>query len=385
MNAFLRNERGGALLISLCLLGMLTILAIIAVDTANDDMELAFDKVNSDKAFYIAEAGAKRAVAQLRGDTTWRDGFAGVTFGTGSYSVAVTDSSIDSALVETLLVVSVAEVNEASVSVELHLLPVVTRPFMAALFGDDSVAIKNTMCSDSYNSDSGTYAGTSDTLHGDVGSNGTMHVCNMADVGGDVATSLAGGLNVHPGATVRGDVFDDAPVQDLPPIPPEEFAWAEANNNNLTGISGSYNYNPSTHKFVSAGHVELSSGVYYFSSFTLRNAASLSIAPGANVTIYVDGLVEIKNSGDVNPGGKPADLMFLSSGDLALKNGGECFAVFYNPEGTAQIMNSADFYGAVVGAYIDNKNSACFHYDRSLADKSLRGIEDYDVVAWREM
>ena len=56
--------------------------------------------------------------------------------------------------------------------------------------------------------------------------------------------------------------------------------------------------------------------------------------------------MEIKNSGQINPHGNPEDLIFLTRGDVYLKNSSTFSGVIYNPEGHVNLMNSGDIYGA---------------------------------------
>ena len=380
------NEKGSALLISLLLMGMLTLLAIIAVKSSNTDIDLAFNRLNSDKTFYIAEAGARRAIAELNIDPTWTAGYSNIEFNGGSYTVQIADSSTNAALADTIIITSTGWTINAQSAVEMAVVPRYNSPFKHALFGDDGVELKNGMSTDSYNSDSGSYAGTRDTLYGDVGSNANIVMHNGSYVGGDVVTSSdSSALDINSGATVTGDLKYDVPREALDPIPQSEYDYAELYNDNDSGISGSYSYNPSTHAFQSSGTVTLADGVYYFSSVILKNSAELIIAPGADVKIYVTGDIEIKNSGGVNVGGDPGDLMFLSQGDIVLKNSAELSATFYSPDGDGDLRNSADFYGSIVAKTIIVHNSAAFHYDRNLGNKKLSGIIGYEAVAWREI
>jgi len=382
----LHNQKGSALLVALGLLGMLTLLTIMAVKNSNTDVDLSFNHINSEKTFYIAEAGAMRAVTELNNDGSWRTGFASVPFNDGSYTVTVVDSSTDSSLADTIRVIADGWTVHARSSIELLMVPGSGNPFLGALFGDDDVEIKNSMKTDSYNSDSGSYAATQLDSFADVGSNGTIDVKNGAFIGGDVVTSQSGGASVHGGATVTGIITDAAPPQDFGAVPQSEFDWAAANNDNSTGMSGTYSYNPTTKSLeVSKGTLTLSSGTYYFSTITLKKSAALAVAPNADVTVYVTGDMEIKNSGDINSGGDPGDLKFYSQGDLVLKNSGEIKAVFYNPNGEADMRNSADFYGAIVARQIVAHNSADFHYDRALAGLQLPGTGGINLVAWREL
>jgi hypothetical protein len=385
MNNLFKNERGSSLLIALALMGMLSLLAIMALKNANTSLELSFDRFHSDESFYIAEAGAKRAYVTIRDNPVWDSGFVNVAFGTGNYTVNVTDSSDDAALDDTIVVTSTGQNEYASSTIEMLLVPQPYHPFRAALFADSSVDIRNSMETDSYNSDSGSYWTTVDSSGGDVGSNGTIEIKNGAVIGGNVGTSLAGGVSVNSGAVVTGTITTDAPPQQLQDVTQAELDLAEATSAAGTGITGSYTYNSGTKAFETSGTVNLAGGVYYFSSLVLKNSATLTITPGAKVTIYVDGDIEIKNSGGINDGGTPENLMILSTGDLVLKNGGNMFGVFYSPNATCDLRNSGAFYGAIVANDIIGHNSANFHYDRNLGNITRGTSDDIAVVGWHEI
>ncbi|HOP06645.1 MAG TPA: pilus assembly PilX N-terminal domain-containing protein [candidate division Zixibacteria bacterium] len=385
MNKVLRNNRGSALLISLVLVGMLALVGLMAAQNSNTDLDLSFNQADSDEAFYLAEAGAKRAIAELMTDKTWRDGYADVAFGSGIYSVVVSDSTTDSTLADTVVVTATGEADEASATVQYEMVPDVIYPFRYAMFGDDVVDIRNSMNSDSYNSDSGSYWLTRLNTDGDIGSNGNIIVKNGAFVGGDVQTSNIGGLSVNPGATVTGDISDNAPEQLLPTIPQAEFDAALAVSAANDSISGTYTYDSATYAFQSTGNVVLGSGIYYFSSIILKNSATLTIASGANVTIYVTGDIELKNSASVNSGGDPSDLMIYSQGDFVLKNSGDINAVFYNPDGDADLRNSGEFFGSIIANNIVCHNSSKFHYDRDLSSIAMGGSGNLAACSFVEL
>ena len=385
MNIKIDNEKGSALLIMLALIGMLSLLTIMAVKDTNTSLDLSFDRFHSDESFYIAEAGAKRAFVTIKDNPAWDSGYANIQFGSGNYTVEVTDSSDDAAMVDTIIVTSIGHNEYSSATVQLVLVPQPYHPFRAALFADSSVDIRNSMSTDSYNSDSGSYLTTVDSSGGDVGSNGVIEIKNGAIIGGSVATSLPGGVDVNSGAVVTGSISTDAPQQELPDITQTDLDLAEANSIASSGISGSYTYNSTTKTFTSSGDVTLASGVYYFTDLVLKNSASLSIAPGAQVTIYVEGNIEIKNSGGINDGGCPGDLMIYSTGDLTLKHGGNFYGVFYSPQATCDLRNSGSFYGAIVANDIIGHNSANFHYDRDLGNIIRGTSDDMAIIGWKEL
>ena len=115
---------------------------------------------------------------------------------------------------------------------------------------------------------------------GDVGSNGTIIVKNGALIAGDVSTSDPGALDIKDINDVLGDTTSTAPEQHLPLVPAEDWVFAEANNDNLTGISGSYTYDPATDAFESTGNVILSSGVYYFLRHSLEEQRPVDAGAG---------------------------------------------------------------------------------------------------------
>jgi hypothetical protein len=381
----LSGESGSALLVTLAILGMVFLLGAMAVRNSVSESDLSFNQIHSDQSYYIAQAGARRAFSELRTDPTWTAGFSEVNFENGQYSVEVVDSSTEAALFDTLVLRATGEQDGARSTIEFWVTPGTYHPFEYAMFGKSLVDIRNSFATDSYNSDSGTYAATNLTDEGDVGSNGNIIIANGALVGGDVSSATLGGTDVHWGATVTGTVSDTAPEQDVPGVPQDQFDWAEANSAALTGISGSYTYDPVTKSIVSTGSVELSDGVYYFSDITLKNSASLTITPGASVTVYVTGDIELKNSSEMNSGGDPASLVIYSQGDFILKNSGDVAAVFYSPDGTADLRNSGEFYGSVVADDIICHNSARFHYDRTLGSIELDDVGDLAVIAYREL
>ncbi|MDF1544033.1 MAG: pilus assembly PilX N-terminal domain-containing protein [bacterium] len=385
MKNIISNDKGVALLIAMAIMSMLTAVVMVSLDRSTTESEMSFNRMHDEQAFYVAEAGLKYGLVQLNSNADWRAGVSNFPIGEGEFTISLVDSTVDPALDDTIIISSIGWVETARAHVRLAVVPGVFNPFAFAMFGDDRVDIRSKMKTDSYNSDSGSYAATRDTLWGNLGSNNIIDINNNAEIGGDVLNSNVGGNYIHVGATVFGTVTDIASEQSLPLIAQSEFDWAEANNNNSVGISGSYSYNPISHDFQTTGAVQLSSGVYYFSSMILKNSASLTLSPGADVILYVTGDIELKNSAELNLGGKPSSLLVYSQGDFVLKNSGNISAVFYNPAGAADLRNSGGFYGAIVANTIVSHNSAYFHYDRSLAEFELSGGADFEKAGWQEI
>lgn len=385
MSQKLSQERGSALLIVLALMTALSLMAIMSADRATVDIELAYNQLHSEQAFYVADAGIKHGLAILENDFTWRAGFVSEPIGDGFYVLIVTDSTTDSALVDTVVLRANAVVMGSVASIEAYIVPINSNPFKYAAFAEDSIAIRNSSCTDSYNSDS-SYVASQLNNSGDIASNGNLFLKGSLTVNGDASTS--GGSIIMDGlATVTGDTISSAPIQDIN-VPESEYTWAESVNNAPAGFTGTYTYDPSTDSLSLTGtqKLVLSGGVYFFSSIFLNNNASIEIAPGEDVTIYLTEGFKLKNVSSFNPGGSPSSLIIYAKGNATeIGNTTEFRGAFLGMNTDLKIDNNTNVYGAFMTKTMQIVNTACIHYDRKLSEFSRPQIEGYQVVAWREL
>ncbi|UCD64017.1 MAG: pilus assembly PilX N-terminal domain-containing protein [Candidatus Zixiibacteriota bacterium] len=386
----LTNDRGGALMIALALMAMLTVIAVMALNRSNTDVDLSFNQLHDEQAFYAAEAGVERALAKLNTNRSWDSGFVSQPLGDRAfYTVSVTDSTAMPVLFDTVIIKSSGRYDRAEAEVEAWVVPEKFHPFDFALFGDTTLEMTNSSCTDSYNSDSGSYGATLDHTDATIGSNGEVILGNIASVGGDAVSAIEGGISILNEALVRGDTItgvDSIPIDDI--VPPEEYDWAQENSVAETGISGTYTYDPVTYS-LNVGAREtavLSSGVYYFSDIEVEQNGTIVIEPGAEVIIYMTGDLTLRNFSNVNADGTPAQLIIYSSGDLlTLDNNTSLTAAFFGPDVTFELRNYTDFFGSVVADEIIFANNVCFHYDRYLSQIEKGETGRMIVVAWREM
>ena len=382
------QSQGSAILIVLALIAMLTALAIMSVDRSNTDVELSYNQLHEEQAFYTAEAGVTNALVKLNADFNWRGPLADKKLGTGNYAVVLLDSNWKPALKDTVIVRSTANQSGTAVNVEAWVAPDYFKPFEWAAFGSDSVIMRNTSCTDSYNSDSGTYQTTVTNEDGNVGSNGYIHLSNTATINGDAQTSVPGGITTDNSATVGGDTSSVAPPHEMDLVSDTEYAWAKTNSNAPAGFSGNYSYN-STTKALSLSNkydtLVLTSGVYYFSSVTLGEQSAIKLAPGANVTIYMTGNMSLNQGASINPSGSPIDFLIYSKGtQLNINQGSEFRAAFWGPYANIKVEQNTEVYGSLTGKSVQIVNSACVHFDRSLLKFVRKEIERMAMVAWRQ-
>jgi len=376
------DDKGSAMIISLVILLMLGVIGIAAVQNSNTDMDIAENYQTDMKSFYVAEAGVELAYTVLRDTVAWRGGFTDYPFAGGSITVSLVDSLAQPALDDTILVYSTGTRSEAMTRLEVKLAP--QRPFGWGAHGDDNLKACGGTGTDSYNSDSGSYAATKLLAGGNLGSNGPVDVCGTSDIYGGVATSLPGELDIDGGALVTGDTTSLAPEIFYPPVPQADFDYAEANNNAPAGLSGDFKYNAGAHslKVLPGNTAVLESGTYYFES--IDNSGAIALAPGAQVTIYLDGDIKMIAGSSFNSGGKPRDALIKAGpGKINLAAGVEIVAAVYAPESDFNLTGQADLYGSFIMNSVSDTGGSKFHYDRSLRDLDLPG--NYVKVAWREL
>lgn len=387
MKKILSNQRGTAILIVLSLIAMLVAVGIMSVDRSTTDIELSFNQLHEEQSFYGAEAGIARAMVEINRDFSWRGPIVNEQLSGSQYTVIVLDSTWDSTLADTVIIRSTANREGAAVNLEVWIAPYYFQPFIYAAYGADSIIMRNTSCTDSYNSDSGSYDSTFLLEGGDIGTNGHININGNGDIFGNASTS-GGDITIDGPGTIHGDTSTSEDPLDFTLVDASDYAWAETNSLAPSGFTGSYTYIPFTDELRLNNYdtLVLSDGVYYFSSLTLGQDASLQIAPGANVEIYMTGDLTIGQFSSVNHGGSATDLTVYSQGNmLELRNHTEFVGAFWGPTTNVFVENNTNVYGSIISASVNIENSACIHFDRSLLKLITTEIERMDIVAWRQM
>lgn len=388
INKIIASQRGTAILIVMALIAMLTSVAIMSVNRSTTDIDLSFNALNEDKAFYVAEAGAQRALAEMNNDNAWRTGFYKQVLDGGYYNILLVDSLTDSTLSDTIVLSAKGYYDQSISNLEVWITPVYYYPYRYGMFAGQDLTIERNACIDAYNSDSGDYASTRVVDDGDIGANGNINIGKFVTIGGDANTALGGSLFVDVGSVIMGDTSTTQDSVSLDMIPPSEYVWAETVSNAPAGLSGSgYTYDPVTKTLVTdaSGSVEFQSGVYYFSSIDLGQLSNLTLAPGAKVTIYVDSNIIFGQGSTANDGGSPTALeIFSQYGSLTFKQDNTFYGTFYGPNADIQFDQTTQIYGSLIGNSLTMDRNACFHYDQSLSEIKFRSTGEMEAVAWRQ-
>ncbi len=383
------SEKGSAVLIVLGLIAMLTSIAIMSVDRANTDMQLSANEQQEERAFYLAESGIARAFVDINKNNLWRAGYFKQVLEGGNYTVTVADSVADVNLVDSVVLKSKGVFMEGTANIESWLVPVYIYPFQYAMFADGGIDMKQGSCTDSYNSDSGSFDDTKLSEDGNVGTNDTLILTQDAFVGGDAQTATPGSIRMDSSVTITGDTTTHADSVNLDIIPESEYAWAELVSNAPGGFSGiDYDYSKvkKSLNIKSGGSLELQSGVYYFSNIQIQQDAVLTLAPGAEVTIYLTGDITLQQFASVNLGGSPSDLIIFSKGStFSMFQNTSFYGAFYGPNATFKGRQDQNLYGSMVASDITLHQNTCFHYDRNLSRVKHGTTGEMISVAWRQI
>lgn len=182
-----RNQRGSAILVALALIVMFSGIGLMVLNRAGTDTDLSFNQVHYDQAFWLADAGAERAIAQLTDSAQWRTGFPKSSLGNGFYTVTVADSTQDTSLDERVRVISLGQRGEAAGGVEVIMGPEGYHPlFDHAIYAGNRTEYDSTVASQTYVSTM-KFGGTgsdADIVNGDVFFNGNISTTGSATING---------------------------------------------------------------------------------------------------------------------------------------------------------------------------------------------------------
>jgi len=83
------KNNGSALLLVVFLASLMSVLVVGILQVNTEELQLMRNQMYAAEAQATAEAGLNHALAEIRADDEWDDGFAGTAFNGGSYTVNV--------------------------------------------------------------------------------------------------------------------------------------------------------------------------------------------------------------------------------------------------------------------------------------------------------
>jgi hypothetical protein len=223
---------------------------------------------------------------------------------------------------------------------------------------------------DGYDSDVGSYVAATADSTGNIWANADMYVTKTT-VQGD-ATAV-GAINYGSNGVVTGIATTGAtPVapMDIIPCPITGFT-PSAKVPSGPGIN--YSTTSGVLTVSSGATLTLTDSSYFFSSIVLTGNSKLSVPGNPHVNVYLRDSLNSTGGTLTNGGGSATALSFTSCGTSAtpaywaLTGGTQAYYSVYAPNHVVYATGGSDFYGAVVASIYYATGGAKFHYDAALA------------------
>jgi hypothetical protein len=241
--------------------------------------------------------------------------------------------------------------------------------FRYAIYAETRVDLSGGIV-DGFDSDVGSYVVATADSTANIWTNGDVNVTN-ATVKGD-ATAV-GAITYGSNGVVTGTTTAGATAltpMDIIPCPATGFT-PSAKVPSGPGIS--YSTTTGALAVSSGATLTLTDSAYFFSSIVLTGNSKLVVPGDPHVNVYLRDLLNATGGTLNNGGGAATALSFTSCGtpatpaDWTLTGGSEAYYSVYAPNHTVYVTGGADFYGAVVASTYYANGGAKFHYDAALA------------------
>lgn len=397
------RKKSIALILSLMVIIVLAALSASIFSISISDNNRTNRYVKSTQAFWLAEAGAQKALWELNYGggiwTGWSDvsgsKLISVNLGTGYYAVTVNDPAGN----PVITVIGHDSKYGIERKIEVTVTTQTNSPFTYAGFGKKSLAIHGNGETDSYDSSLGAYGGSNIGYNGDVGTNGTssgaISLSGNATVNGDAGTGLGGTVSLIGGASITGTTSDTT----------NETLSSVTIPSSLSSLAGSGSYTVSGSQTLTSGDYKYSSisisgndqltlqgtvNLYLTSStnaFSTSGNGQLIIDSGAQVTIYTDGKVSLAGNGVVNNTSLPQNFLLYSTysghNGITISGNGDLYGAIYAPNAEIEVTGNGDSFGSLIGNTITITGNGDIHYDEALQNVGSTSTT-YASGNWKE-
>ena len=262
-------------------------------------------------------------------------------------------------------------------------------------------------------------------INGGLASNGAIVVGNKAIVTGTVEVGPSGPQPVGVSSYQRSptpfvlapiDFGNSAGTDDDADCDDDNGDGTVANDNcrlyDPPGVLGpldslvNASYSPSDRhlNLLNGGSITLGGGTYNFCKITMGNSASINIAAGATVRIYLDSperqgsrcpagsgtMVTGNNATFSNPSGDPTKLQVYVYGSTTgqhvvdLPNNIDFAAAIYAPNSAVTMKNNGAITGGITASTITFKNDLTFNWDERVNNLSAKTVLVHYRTAWIE-
>jgi hypothetical protein len=226
------------------------------------------------------------------------------------------------------------------------------------IVGIDSLTMKGTPETDSYDSSKGPYGASNIGNYGNVASNGPIDLQGNPTVNGWAYYGSGGSIN----GVAHADGYQNL----VKPLSYQSVSAPTSYDNSSIASSGYLDkQNPPNFTMHSNNSsVTLAPGTYYFNNFT---ATGGTINVSGPVTIYVAGTFNL--TGNVDDGEVASNLavnVLPTSTSVSFGGNSALYAEVYAPDTAVTGGGTGDFYGSVIGQTLSLGGTGAIHYDSSL-------------------
>jgi len=215
---------------------------------------------------------------------------------------------------------------------------------------------------------------------------------------GDVFVGVGGdpGTVIGSGGTITGNKYTlheelDFPVITPPPLPDTGTALTAQGATITLDPTGSGTYTEIN--LSQSGLLEIQGGdveLYITGNIDMGNGCENIVRPGSTLTLYIDGDINVDNSGGINnQAGNVKDFQLFATGTeeqvFNMKAKSSIFGTIYAPDVDITLYPSMEMRGAIVGKNVTFKSGGTFYYDEALRDVDIDDAgARFIVKRWRE-
>ncbi|MBU0741224.1 hypothetical protein KKG45_05110 [bacterium] len=137
-----RSDQGGYVLLVVTVFAFVILITSAAVvSTTSSEAKLSHHQHSSEEAFFLADSAIERARARLMQDRGWRDGWTDVSFGNGTYSLAIADTTISGYTTDVVRMSASGQVSQAQRRIEMIAEIPPSGLGLSMLIGGDAICI----------------------------------------------------------------------------------------------------------------------------------------------------------------------------------------------------------------------------------------------------
>jgi len=414
-----KEEQGSVLVIGVLFLAFMLLLAVPFLFMLSNENRLTEKSYKSMAALSLAEAGVESAIWELNnGDISSWSGTSALrtmniaSFQTadgnviGSIDIRIEDPGSDNPVIEStgrLPYIGTLTVDRTA-RVVLELGEGYTSLFDFGVFGDEGLELASRAQIDSYDSRIGEYDSHNPGTSGHTGTNAThlgcIYLSPNARIYGNASTgpeSIPEDVIItKPVSTISGEKLALSSPKEMPSIPSPEGMTYQGEyllDGTVDTISESGEY---THfRLSNNAKVTITADVtlYITGDFSMASNSQIEIADDVNVTIYLGGSFLQESNTQINNLSLDATKLQVYgtdsfTGDMEWRSNTDFWGTFYAPRAHITYNSESDFYGSIVGRYLDFSSQATIHYDEALGDlKVSTGSEGapFVVKSWQEI